>query len=71
MSRDAETTIMGEAAFFVPGYECNSPVAPSDFNFLMPGYRLKVIETALWGDPLLYCIPTHAMVKMQGFVSAA
>ena len=26
------TALLGEAALFIPRYECNSPVAPSDFN---------------------------------------
>ena len=32
--------LMGEATLFSPGYECNSPVAPSVFGRLISGYRL-------------------------------
>ena len=36
---------------FIPGYECNSQVAPGDFDRLISGYR--PIQTVLGGDP--YC----------------
>ena len=29
------TALWGEAALFMPGYECNSPVAPSHFDHLV------------------------------------
>ena len=38
-----------EAAWFVPGYECNFPVAPGDFDGLISGCRLT--QTALLGNP--------------------
>ena len=43
----------GEAALFIPGYECDSPVAPSDFDRLIEGYPLA--QTALLRDP--FCDP--------------
>ena len=51
------TALLREAASFIPGYECNSPVAPSDFNLLISGYRTT--HTALLGN--LYCctVPPH------------
>ena len=45
------TALLGEAALFIPGYECDSPVAPSDFDRLVSGYRLT--QTALLWGPLL------------------
>ena len=48
--------LLGEAGFFVPDYQCNSPVTPSDFNRLISEYRLT--QTAypgrLIGEPALY-----------------
>ena len=41
--------LAGEAAQFAPGCECSSPVAPSDFDRLVSGYRLT--QTALLGQP--------------------
>ena len=32
--------LLWEAALFNPGYECHSPIAPSDFDRLISGYRL-------------------------------
>ena len=43
--------LIEEAALFIPSYECNSPVAGSDFDRLIWGYRRT--QTALLGDP--YC----------------
>ena len=43
---------LGEAALFISRYECNSPVAPSDFDRRISGCRLT--QTALSED--LYCI---------------
>ena len=37
------TASSGEAALFVPGNQCNSPVAPGDNDRLVSGYRL------IWG----------------------
>ena len=34
---------------YIPGYECNSPVAPSDFERRMSGYRLT--QTPLLWNP--------------------
>ena len=47
------TALLGEAALFVPGYECDSLliVAPSDFDRLISGYRLT--QAAVVADP--YC----------------
>ena len=42
------TALLGEAALFVPGYERSSPVAPSDLDRLIEGYRLA--QTALLED---------------------
>ena len=44
------TTLLGEAALFVPGCECSFPVAPSGLDRLMSGYRLT--QTALWGEQI-------------------
>ena len=41
--------IGGNRPFFIPGYRCHSPVAPSDSDRLISGYRLA--QTALFGDP--------------------
>ena len=46
------TALLGEAALFIPGYECISPVAPSDFDHLISGYRL-IWGYRLVGEPLL------------------
>ena len=46
------TALSGEAAIFIPVYERNSPVAPSDFGRLTSGYRL-VQGYHLIGRPLL------------------
>ena len=43
------TALYEEVALFVPGYECTSPVGPSDFDRLISGYRLT--QTALMEDP--------------------
>ena len=45
------TALSGEAALFVQGYECNSSIAPCDFDRVISGYGLT--QTALFGDP--YC----------------
>lgn len=47
------TALLGEAAIFIPGYECHSPVAPSDFDRLISGYRLT-------GGPLCVPLPPYA-----------
>ena len=39
--------LWGEAVLLILGYECNSPVAPSDIERLTSGYRLT--QTALYG----------------------
>ena len=60
------TALSGEAASFIPGYECNSPVVPSDFDRLISGCRLFVpgyewrqaTSTALYRDTAIY-IPGH------------
>ena len=46
------TALLGEPALFTPGYECDSPVAPSDLNRLISVYRLA--QTALLGEPALF-----------------
>ena len=43
------TASLGGAALFIPRYECDSPVAPSDFDRLISGYRLT--QTPLLGNP--------------------
>ena len=47
------TALSGVAALFIPGYERNSPDAPSDFDRLISGYRLiwgyRITQTALLG----------------------
>ena len=46
------TALLREAATFTPGYECNSPVAPSDFNRLISVHRIT--QTAIyWYTALL------------------
>ena len=47
---------MGKAAIFIPGYECNSPGASSDFDRLISRYRLT--QTTLWGGN-----PTEALIQ--------
>ena len=42
---------IGEANVFLPGQERSSPVAPSDFDRVIPGHRLT--QTALRGEPLV------------------
>ena len=41
------TALLGQAALLIPGYECYSPVAPSDFDRPISGYRL------IWGYRLI------------------
>ena len=46
-----------------PGYECNSPIAPSVFDRLVEGYRLIIV----WGyrtigGPLLYVVALEDFV---------
>ena len=47
---------MGEAALFIPAFDSNSPVAPSDLTAL---YRDTALywdkDTALYGRPLPCC----------------
>ena len=31
--------LIREAALLIPGYECNHPVTPNDFDRLLSGYR--------------------------------
>lgn len=54
------TALLGGAALLDPGYECNSPVASTDFDRLISGYCpihrqpisvLRYSQTALWGHP--------------------
>ena len=52
--------LIGEVALFIPGYECNSAVAPSDFDRLVSGYRLT--QTALLRNPC--CTPIVALVAL-------
>ena len=49
------TTVLLEenALLFVPSYECNSQVSPSDFDHLGSGYRLTYSDR-LDGGPLLH-----------------
>ena len=47
----ASIFLLGEAALFISRYDCNYPVAPSDFDRAVWGYRLA--QTAFLGD--LYC----------------
>ena len=56
------TALLGEAAFFIPGYECNAPVAPSDFDRLISGYRLTspYSDRLIDGPPLLHSKPREA-----------
>ena len=48
------TALLVEAAFFIPRYERNPPVAPSDYDRLVSGYRLisgySLTQTALYRD---------------------
>ena len=37
------TVLPGEAALFIPAYECNSPAAPSDVDRLISRYRVRAI----------------------------
>ena len=43
--------LMEEGALFIADYECNSPVASSDFGRLISGYRL--IQTTVYRDTAL------------------
>lgn len=43
------TGLLREAALFIPGYECNSPVAPGCFDRLISGYRLKLLRPPYGG----------------------
>ena len=51
------TALLREAALFTPGYECDSPVAPSDLDRLMSGYRLIQTAFDLLRDPC--CCTTY------------
>ena len=46
--------LLGEAALFVTGYECDSSVAPSNYDRLMSRYRLTHESDRLVGEHLLY-----------------
>ena len=46
------TALLGEAALFIPGYEYDSPVTPSDFDRLISGYR-TLLRRRHWGTPTL------------------
>ena len=39
--RSNTTALSGKAALLIPGHECSPPVAPSDFDRLVQGYRLN------------------------------
>ena len=43
------TTVVGDAALLIPGYERDPPVAPGDCDCLILGYRLS--PAALMGNP--------------------
>ena len=45
------TALLGEAAVFFPGYQCDSPAAPSHFDRLMSGYRVTQAAFVLLRDP--------------------
>ena len=45
------TVLLEEATLYIPGYECSSPVAPSEFDRFIWGYRL------IGGPLLLYLLP--------------
>ena len=65
------TALSGEAALFVQSYECNSPVAPSDFDRFISGYRLiwgyrllsryRLTQTALYRDTTLVRPPYNGI----------
>ena len=42
------TALLGEVALFVPGCECDFPVAQSGLDSLISGYNLT--QTTSWGD---------------------
>ena len=44
-----------EAALFLPGHECKSPIAPSDYDRVIPGYRLY-LDCRRWGTPTEYLV---------------
>ena len=56
------TALVGEAALLIPGHECSSPAAPSDFDRLISGYRLTP-TTALLGDP--HCFGERATILFR------
>ena len=61
------TALSAEAVLFVPGNQCNSPVAPGDFDRLLSEYCL-IWEYRLVGGPLLCtaCVYRH----IGGFITA-
>ena len=48
--------LIEEAALFLPGSECNYPVAPRDFDRLISGYRLIWGYRLIGGPPLFELI---------------
>ena len=45
------TALQREDPLFTPGFECNFPTAPGDFDRLISGYR--IMQTALYRDTAL------------------
>ena len=63
----------GKPPLFIPGYECNSPVAPSGVDRLLSGHRLT--QTALLEDPysvrrIFNYAPEYPLVKIVLLVPA-
>ena len=65
MQEQDDRLIEGSRFFFSSGCECTYPVAPSDFDGLVPGYRL-IWGYRLIGKPLLCSQPMAALSNNIG-----
>ena len=64
MCQSNKTALLREVASFVPGYQCNSPVAPVDFDRLISEYRL-ISGYRLVAGPILYSYIIHGGVNLM------
>ena len=65
------TALSGEAALFIPGHECDFPVAPSGFDRLVSGYRLIYMGIPhYWGTPTVERIGSEIPPSCQAVLTA-